>query len=492
MKPKILITFALTCLLLGPQLVCANSCPYCNRAYGPAGPGDEARVNALRIAHESSCQARYRNETPDGTAVLQNMTSVSLAYTEACRKLAELNRVIQELSGWPRAVYESLSPEERTSIEKALAALTERYLWAVAQREALEAKVSRMQSALTDLQLQLAEKGLDVARIEAAVNEVQASEYELRQQLEATNTELSAAGSALDLLRRIATQKADAATRARRHFWDTVGDLFKKEDLGSPREYLAPIQAGPVTTLRRRKIVKENTTVSISEPTLTMPVVGGVRSHFTSPLLRPPSVLATPTTPLEPTGANLKLRINHVLEQSRQCSLLNQRVQTLLIESDRAKWQLAQSITRQNQLEQQDTALKAGVEQSGKRLAFAKWELGVRSGRAKSYIMDSYEDWQQEQRWGVLEKLFEKMLRDQDLASKIHNELVFAHDIIQGDLSSVPRVLAAGDPRESEKLAAQVEAHFDDFAKSTYDIEEDPLTEALAWIKGLVDIMKGE
>ena len=42
-------------IILFPLHAIADSCPCCGQSYGAAAPGDEARVNALRAAHEASC-----------------------------------------------------------------------------------------------------------------------------------------------------------------------------------------------------------------------------------------------------------------------------------------------------------------------------------------------------------------------------------------------------------------------------------------------------
>lgn len=49
-------------VLLGAGLSLGDSCPYCGREYGNAGPGDEARVQALRRYHEAHCPYNPDNQ----------------------------------------------------------------------------------------------------------------------------------------------------------------------------------------------------------------------------------------------------------------------------------------------------------------------------------------------------------------------------------------------------------------------------------------------
>lgn len=42
----------------GPAIALADSCLWCGQSYGEAAPGDEARIAALRAAHEASCSSR--------------------------------------------------------------------------------------------------------------------------------------------------------------------------------------------------------------------------------------------------------------------------------------------------------------------------------------------------------------------------------------------------------------------------------------------------
>lgn len=50
-----------------PFPVNAASCPYCGQTYGAARPGDEARINALRAAHEASCPSRPKSSSGRGS-----------------------------------------------------------------------------------------------------------------------------------------------------------------------------------------------------------------------------------------------------------------------------------------------------------------------------------------------------------------------------------------------------------------------------------------
>lgn len=58
-KPLMACRFwLLAALILTGSVAMADSCPYCGQYYGEPMPGDEARVYALRRAHEASCPSR--------------------------------------------------------------------------------------------------------------------------------------------------------------------------------------------------------------------------------------------------------------------------------------------------------------------------------------------------------------------------------------------------------------------------------------------------
>jgi len=61
---RIFILVLICVMIWMPSEVNADSCPYCGQSYGAPAPGDEARVNALRRAHEASCPSRPRASTP--------------------------------------------------------------------------------------------------------------------------------------------------------------------------------------------------------------------------------------------------------------------------------------------------------------------------------------------------------------------------------------------------------------------------------------------
>ena len=64
-----LILFAL--LMLPVSQALAASCPYCGWAYGVAGPGDSARINALRRSHEASCRIKQSSRSSKSTRTHQ-------------------------------------------------------------------------------------------------------------------------------------------------------------------------------------------------------------------------------------------------------------------------------------------------------------------------------------------------------------------------------------------------------------------------------------
>lgn len=57
----------LAALILTGSVAMADSCPYCGQYYGEPMPGDEARVYALRQAHEASCPSRPQGGGGGGT-----------------------------------------------------------------------------------------------------------------------------------------------------------------------------------------------------------------------------------------------------------------------------------------------------------------------------------------------------------------------------------------------------------------------------------------
>jgi hypothetical protein len=195
---------------------------------------------------------------------------------------------------------------------------------------------------------------------------------------------------------------------------------------------------------------------------------------------------------LKPTGENLKFRINQLIKKTAKYRELSNRTNELLIKSKQAKWQLKASIAAQEHYEKQKTELDKKMDTYKRKLGLCRWELGVRTAKARMYIMDSYNQWKEGQRWEALKKTFELMLRHEKLSSTVQSEIRFAYDLIQGDLTHVPVAVAAADDKGRAKLSAQLQARFDDFVKSTFNIQDDPLTGKMKWIKGLMDTLRGD
>lgn len=73
-------------VFLTPENAFAASCPYCGKTYGAAASGDEARVQALRRAHEASCPSRPSQQPSYDYPTYEPPSGPSLAELERQRR----------------------------------------------------------------------------------------------------------------------------------------------------------------------------------------------------------------------------------------------------------------------------------------------------------------------------------------------------------------------------------------------------------------------
>ncbi len=117
LKPSIWLgLFIITLIVfLTPENAFAASCPYCGKSYGAAAPGDRARVQALRRAHESSCSSRrrYTPQPPPGPSPAElerrrNKEKARVAYNTA-NKYNDHDASIEDLNKAINYYLEALS-----------------------------------------------------------------------------------------------------------------------------------------------------------------------------------------------------------------------------------------------------------------------------------------------------------------------------------------------------------------------------------------------
>jgi predicted nucleic acid-binding Zn-ribbon protein len=440
-----------------------------------------------------------RRVTFSSSSLHNNLETMRTTQDGVAQELNELNQLMAELTGWDRAVLEALSPEERTSLEKAFKTVTERYVQAVARHQAVDRKIERLEGELTALQIEVAKEAHRLTQIQVDLSARRHLAAVTQRRIGVMKRELAVASEALELLESFATGQMEAAAKARRAYWDTAAELFREKGLGLPRDYLEAIEAGPVVTQRRTQVIHEGGTHEMVHTTYHVPIVSSVRGQFTSPLVRRRTSLQTlaphrlpsrVAAPLEPTAENLKLLLHQLGEKTKQCEASSRRVDQLLIEGDRAKWQLRQTLAERQRYEKEIPPLESEIDRLKREAALYRWELDVRTAKARKYIMDSFRAWQEGQRWQALKKILGLVLHDDKLAATVRDELHFAYDIVEGDLDKVPAAVAYD--QQYEELHAKLRADYEGFAKSILEIQDDPLSPKIKWIKGLVEAVKGE
>jgi len=473
--------------------VYAARCRHCGREYGKSRRGDEARVYQLRRQHEESCPARSKYKPVYIDKVTKNLQITRSTFDEAAARLKEINDIAKTFPGWAKSVLESLPASERKSLEKAMAGITQRFRSAVSHYRELNVKLQNMERELFELQDKIVKTGRENIRFTGEIKTAGQRVDSIKYKIKNIENELAVASSALQHLEDISSRQSENVKKASDEYWQTIGDFFRDKTLGSPRDYITPVKAGPANTMRRVRIIKERVEVKVVYPasavsvkSVTVPNFGNAFAVAAKPV-QEQVVIAH----LEASPRNLKRRINQLQKKTGECDRLTKRVGKRLIELDRAKWQFKQSLKAQREYEENRNVLTDKIDELKNDLDWCLWELDIRTSKARAYILHSYQDWKKGQRWKALKRLFNLTIRNREISDMAHNNIKFAYDLINGGLSKVPKAIASSNSKEIQDIIDQIEATFDSFAKKTLRIRDDPFKEKIKWIKGLIKSVEG-
>ena len=86
MKNHRLIKILIIIILLTGFSIAQDSCPYCGQTYGAVAPwDDEAKINALRRAHEASCPSRSEESLGRQAEQTGKFRQALIHYVEALK-----------------------------------------------------------------------------------------------------------------------------------------------------------------------------------------------------------------------------------------------------------------------------------------------------------------------------------------------------------------------------------------------------------------------
>lgn len=192
------------------------------------------------------------------------------AAQEATQRLADVEAQLNTLDVASRAYLEQSTTEaERSSLATLMETITRLQQQARSRQQELQTRLAELRARMQTLRAKLAELDLESDELRAsgaAMNtdlaRLQSDSVAMAQRAERLkNTERQASA--------LADELQASANAARIAYWNQLGDLFARLQLGTPRDYTQAVVAAPATTQRR---VHRTSTMPTVVPPLALPL----------------------------------------------------------------------------------------------------------------------------------------------------------------------------------------------------------------------------
>ena len=487
------IAVALAIALGIGETALADSCPYCGAVYGNEFPSwDRPRVMGLRAAHEAVCPERADSSRVYADDVDLYQQAAQAQWNEAARCLREVAEAAESLTGQARALFDSLSPEERASLQAALDAALDRARQAVSRNQELEGRLRALGTEVSDLRQRLAASQDRSWQLLRKLEETERSVADVRQEQIRADAEAAESRAGVASLERAANRQSERLAASRASYWRAVGDFFRGRDLGTPRDYTPEVLPRTARTQRgtRSSIPEVRSPAAAPAPTPVLVPAAPPVAALWSRAFVPPVSAAPPPPPSTPaTAEGLRDQILTWEGEVRRGEELGRKTEVLLIETRTANDRLRESLSLAAQRERQARILEDERRGLAVKLQWAAWELDVNTRAARERIGKVLDEWRREQAWDLSRKIWQETLRSESLGNSAYAHLRLAYDLVEGDLPKVPRAIRDCDRPEVRGLVDRLEhldqKHGKDFLQNLFEIEDQPLP-GQKWVEKLL------
>lgn len=471
-----------------------DSCRHCGGKVGEYPSWDRDRVMGLLAAHEAVCPSRKGSDRVYADDVDLYQQAVQAQWAESARRLREVAEVGESLAGQARALFESLPPEDRASIQGALEAALDRTRQALARNQELETRIRALGIEIGELRRKLSASQDRNWQLLRKLESAERTLADLRQQLARAEPEAAASRSGLEILGRAAARQSERLAAARTAYWQTVGGFFRGRDLGPPRDYVPEVRPREARTPRRVqgsihevRFPLRAAPVAVAAPA---PPVAAVWSRaFVAPAAAPAPVFKAAAT-----AEGLRNQIQDWADKAERGAELGRTSERLLAESRTAAARLRESLEAAARKEQRAGLLDNERKALEFRLQWAVWELDVNTRAARERLGKIFQEWKQEKAWDLSNRFWQAALRNEGLGRSAYAQLRLAYDLVEGDLPKVPAAIRDCDRPEVRDLVEKFQnldqEHGKGFLQNLLDIEDRPLP-GQKWIEKLLGNEEG-
>jgi len=380
------------------------------------------------------------------------------------KSLAEVNSMVLQLSASSKQLFSQLKPEERSSLQKAMNAVLEDYFRVRTENTNLNARVSELQQRLNDLEIQLQSSKTASEFLIRSMGESNEELDALRKKEADLKSDLESAALAEEWLKQKLQSQREATEEARKEYWKELAGFITRHELGSPRQYMKGIAV-------RSAYATRGTVVLDNRASQYYPVAAQAVAAIPVQAVR--ASLVAPARAVAAAPALSAAEFERVLEQTRgemnRNNQLRSWVSGLLIDTDRARAQLQQSIQPEQERRQSATYLKTKVSEAKDSVSLYLWDLDIRTRGVRETISQVASEWKEEKKWDLLKETLGLVIRNKAGTQSAYATASLAKDLLNGDLTKLPAALADDTSEEAQSLLRKMENWPDDLAKNVYE-----------------------
>lgn len=445
----------------------ASSCPYCGRTYisGSRSGADSSYIQSIRTSHEATCSSRNKTTTIYVDDLTNNRSHINHLQQQINRSLTEVNTMVSQLSAGSKQLFSQFTPEERSNLQKAMNAILEDYFRFRRDNTSLNSTVSTMRRRLSELETKLQSSETRSDYLIREIGESSEQLADLRNREVTLKAELPTSVVALEALKEKLQSQKEATEKSRKEYWNELADFVTRHKLGTPRQYMKAISARNSYATRGVVFVDNSYVQSYA---VAVPVRSAIPVRVVRAAMIATSVRAVSAAP-KLSSAEFERVLSQTKSEINESYQLRSWVSGLLIDTEKAQIQLTKSIELEQQRRLNDTYLKSKVTEAKDAASLYLWDLEIRTRGVREIVPQIATEWKEEKKWDLLKDTFSFLIKNKAGTQSAYATASLAKDLLNGDLTKLPKALAGDESEESKALLRKMEGLSDSLGKSFYE-----------------------
>ena len=210
------------------------------------------------------CNNGVKSSGSHWNGLVADVRKAEVLNDSAARDLEYFASIVGGLDDYSRGlIANQLSDNERNSISRAYEAVTQRFQSAMATNRALRVRIGALELQIARLQARLSELEATNSTALSEIVQLRTGITNLREEIVRSRARLARVESDASSASALAHDAALSARAARTSYWALAGTFFDQHSIGSPRDFMPPVEAASATTARRRIITQPSSAISL-------------------------------------------------------------------------------------------------------------------------------------------------------------------------------------------------------------------------------------